>query len=47
MLAVSQPVFLGTLTPLQHQIQGRLYAIDQKTFFIQDFGYDGTGIGKY
>ena len=42
----SFPVFLGMLTPLQHQTSGRLYAIDEKTFFIQNFNYDGLGPGE-
>lgn len=46
-LAASQPVFLGTLTPLQHGTRGKLYAIDEKTFFIQDFEYDGQGPSEY
>ena len=39
----SQPVFLGTLPNLEHDTSGKLYAIDEKTFFIQDFTYDGFG----
>ena len=46
-LAASQPVFLGTLTPLQHGTRGKLYAINEKTFFIQDFEYDGQGPSEY
>lgn len=45
-LAAPQPVYLGRLPNLQHQTRGELYAIDEKTFFIQDFEYDGTGPGE-
>ena len=46
-LAVSQPVLLGALTPILHEISGTLYAIDEKTFFIQNFRYDGQGVSKF
>ena len=44
--ASQPPVLLGALTTLSHQTSGTLYAIDEKTFFIQDFTYDGLGISK-
>ena len=37
---------LGRLPTLQHQTSGKLYAIDEKTFFI-DFEYDGLGPGEF
>ena len=40
-------MFLGDLRPLQHQTSGKLYAIDEKTFFIQNFNYDGLGPSEY
>ena len=44
---VSQPVLLGTLDPIFHETRGILYAIDEKTFFIQNFEYDGQGVSKF
>jgi len=45
-LVESQPVLLGTLRPIFHETSGRLYAIDEKTFFIENFMYDGQGVSK-
>ena len=39
-------MFLGNLPELQHDTSGKLYAIDEKTFLIQDFQYDGLGPGE-
>ena len=44
---VSQSVFLGSLREFYHQTRGDLYAINEKTFFIDNFNYDGTGDSKY
>lgn len=41
-----QPVILGSLTTLFHQTRGTVYAINEKTFYIENFDYDGQGIGK-
>ena len=45
-VVVSQPVLLGTLNEIFHDTRGILYAIDEKTFFIQNFEYDGQGVSK-
>ena len=39
-------MFLGSLRVLQHQTRGDLYAINEKTFFIDGFNYDGLGVCK-
>ena len=36
---------IGQLPNLAHGIRGTLYAIDETTFFIKDFEYDGQGPG--
>lgn len=46
-LVVPQAVLLGTLDPIFHETRGVLYALDEKTFFIQNFGYDGQGVSKF
>lgn len=37
---------LGPLSQLHHGVRGRVYAVDSKTLFIQDFHYDGEGPGE-
>ena len=39
------PVEIGQLPNLQHGVRGTLYAVDETTFFIEDFEYDGQGPG--
>ena len=39
-------MFLGDLVTHFHQVRGGLYAIDEKTFFIENFNYDGAGISE-
>ena len=38
-------VEIGQLPTLQHGVRGTLYALDETTFFIEDFEYDGQGPG--
>ncbi|XP_028028127.1 protein Skeletor, isoforms D/E isoform X2 [Bombyx mandarina] len=38
---------LGPLSQLHHGVRGRVYAVDSKTLFIQDFHYDGEGPAAY
>ena len=34
---------IGTLPNLQHRISGTLYAVGDRTFVVEGFGYDGLG----
>ena len=36
---------IGQLPNYQHGTQGTLYAVDETTFVIEDFEYDGQGPG--
>lgn len=38
---------LGALSELHHGVRGRVFAVDARTLFIQDFHYDGEGPGQY
>ncbi|XP_038219633.1 protein Skeletor, isoforms B/C isoform X3 [Zerene cesonia] len=38
---------IGALSSLQHGVRGRLYAVDSRTLFLQDFHYDGVGPAAY
>lgn len=41
-----QGAYLGKLNTYAHQVTGEVYAIDEHTFFIKNFFYDGLGQGK-
>lgn len=36
---------LGSLSQLHHGVRGRLFAVDARTIYLQDFHYDGEGPG--
>ena len=38
-------IFVGTLTMLAHRVTGRFHVDDERTFYIEDFNYDGFGPG--
>lgn len=38
---------LGALSQLHHGVRGRLFAVDARTIYLQDFHYDGEGPGTY
>lgn len=38
---------LGSLSQLHHGVRGRLFAVDARTIYLQDFHYDGEGPGMY
>lgn len=38
---------LGPLAQLQHGVRGRVFAVDSRTLYLQDFHYDGQGPGQY
>lgn len=40
-----QGAYLGKLNTYAHQVTGEVYAIDEHTFFIKSFFYDGLGQG--
>ena len=42
----SQDVQLGSFRMLQHRVRGDVYAVDEKTIRVENFRYDGAGIGK-
>lgn len=39
--------FIGKLNSYAHQVSGEVYAIDQHTFLLKDFFYDGLATGIY
>ena len=41
-----QDVLLGSFSTRQHQVSGEVYAVDQKTIRIENFRYDGAGVGQ-
>ncbi|KAJ8709908.1 hypothetical protein PYW08_009912 [Mythimna loreyi] len=38
---------LGALSALQHGVRGRVFAVDSRTLYLQDFHYDGEGPAAY
>lgn len=42
---VGQRVQVGVLPTLAHRVSGTLYVENNKTFFIDNFNYDGAGPG--
>ncbi|KAJ8715832.1 hypothetical protein PYW07_010314 [Mythimna separata] len=38
---------LGPLASLQHGVRGRVFAVDSRTLYLQDFHYDGEGPAAY
>ncbi|XP_049880584.1 protein Skeletor, isoforms B/C isoform X2 [Pectinophora gossypiella] len=38
---------LGALSELHHGVRGRVFAVDSRTLFLQDFHYDGEGPAAY
>jgi hypothetical protein len=42
-----QGSYLGKFNTYAHQATGDVYAIDEYTFFIKNFFYDGLGQGIY
>lgn len=42
-ISSSQPILIGPLTTLQHQVSGILYALNQHTLLLHNFTYDGKG----
>lgn len=32
--------------PTLHDVEGAVYAVDERTFYVRGFSYDGTGPGK-
>ena len=43
LLPTAQRRLIGTLPNIQHGISGTLYAEGDRTFVIENFGYDGLG----
>ncbi len=39
-------VRVGTLSTLDHEVEGTVYIVDNKRLHIPDFTYDGEGPGK-
>ena len=39
-------VFLGNLTNRAHEVQGNVYALDERTLMITEFFYDGGAPGE-
>ena len=39
-------MLLGSFRTIQHQVRGEVYAIDERTIRVENFRYDGSGIGK-
>ena len=37
---------IGDLQTLAHEVRGKVYVVDDETFFIRNFHYDGQGPGK-
>jgi hypothetical protein len=37
---------IGELQSFAHDVRGRVYVVDDETFFIKGFRYDGTAPGK-
>lgn len=40
-------MYLGKFNTYAHQVTGDIYAIDEYTFLIKNFFYDGLGQGRY
>ena len=40
-------VSLGSFRTLQHQVRGDIFAIDERTIRIENFRFDGGGLGKF
>ena len=38
---------IGKLSSYAHQVAGEVYAIDEQTFLIKEFFYDGLAGGKF
>lgn len=38
---------IGSLSELQHEVRGEVYAVDSRTIHIRGFSYDGTAPGKF
>lgn len=38
---------IGKFSSYAHQVAGEVYAIDEYTFLIKDFFYDGLATGNY
>lgn len=41
-----QGLFLGKFNTYAHQVSGDVYAIDEYTFLLKNFFYDGLGQGE-
>ena len=42
-----EDILVGTLPNFQHGIGGQLYLRDTKTLVIENFSYDGLGVGTW
>lgn len=42
-----QGKFIGTLNSFHHQVSGKVYAVDEFTFLISGFNYDGNGADTF
>lgn len=42
-----QGKFIGTLNSFHHQVSGKVYAVDEFTFLIAGFNYDGNGADTF
>lgn len=38
-----QGKFIGSLNSFHHQVSGKVYAVDEYTFLLSGFSYDGNG----
>lgn len=43
----SGEVFIGTMFPLSHGVNGKVYAVDERTIRIRDLNYDGQAPDAY
>ncbi len=42
-----EDILVGTLPNFEHGIGGQLYIRDTKTLVIENFSYDGLGVGTW
>lgn len=42
-----QGKFIGSLNSFHHQVSGKVYAVDEYTFLLSGFNYDGNGADTF
>ena len=40
-------IFIGSLAPMHHGVEGKVYAHNESTIIVKDFSYDGEGVDVF